>query len=93
MSTRQVATTGITLALGFILGALTWQPSFAQRKAEEAPKGEQQAVRRYQMSATSSSTGSTTVVVCDTATGHCWVHYPSAEGKWLDHGSPVPAKK
>ena len=29
MNTRQAATTTITLALGFILGALTWQPTFA----------------------------------------------------------------
>ncbi len=91
MSTRQVATTGITLALGFILGALAWQPSFAQRKAEEAPKSES-AVGRYQMRATSAS--SSIVAVCDTATGHCWVHYAISEGgKWYDLGSPVQAKK
>ncbi len=93
MSTRQVATTAITLALGFVLGALAWQPSFAQRKAEEPAKVEQQAMGRYQMRATSSSTGSTTVIVCDTATGQCWVHYSSTDRKWIDFGSPVQAKK
>jgi hypothetical protein len=53
MCTRQVATTAITLALGFLLGALTWQPSFAQREPEETPKGEQQTAGRYRMTATS----------------------------------------
>ena len=93
MSTRQVATTTITLVLGFILGALAWQPSFAQRKVEEAPKGEQQTAGRYRMRVTNSQTGATSVIVCDTVTGHCWVHFASAEGKWLDYGSPAQAKK
>ena len=93
MSTRQVATTGVTLALGFILGAWAWQPSFAQRKAEEPAKAESMAARRYQMRATGSTAGSTTVIVCDTTTGHCWVRYPGAEGNWFDQGSPVQAKK
>jgi hypothetical protein len=93
MGTRQVTTTAITLALGFILGALTWQQAFAQRKAEEPAKVESTAAGRYRVMATSSQAGTTTVVVCDTATGQCWVLYPSAEGKWHDHGSPVQAKK
>jgi hypothetical protein len=61
MNTRQVATTAVTLAVGFIFGSLAWQPSFAQRKPEEALKGEQQTVGRYQLRATSSQPGATSV--------------------------------
>ncbi len=89
MNTRQVVTTGITLALGFILGTLAWQPSFAQRKAEEA-KAAPGAVGRYRVVATTQA-GIPTLIVGDTATGQCWMRAPG-QG-WSDYGSPVQAKK
>jgi hypothetical protein len=92
MSTQRVATTGITLALGFILGALTWQPSFAQRKAEEAPKAE--AVGRYQLSAIPRTGGNAaTVFAMDTATGRVWSGEVKPGGDWVEELGPIPAPK
>jgi hypothetical protein len=87
MSTRQVVTTTITLALGFSLGALTWQPSFAQRKAEEAPKTV--TVGRYQLSLAFGQ-GRDRVYAMETATGQVWI---AGDKGWEDVAGPIPARK
>jgi hypothetical protein len=88
MRTRQVVTATITLALGFILGALTWQPSFAQRKAEEAPKVE--SVGRYQFSLVSCQSQRDRLYTMDTATGQVWI---AGDKGWEDVAGPIPARK
>jgi hypothetical protein len=86
MSGRQAATTAATLALGFILGGLTWQPSWAQRKADEVPKAEQKTVGRYQIAVSSSADGRPSVWAMDTATGQIWRH---TGGSWQEHAKPI----
>jgi hypothetical protein len=91
------------LILGLILG----QPSSGQTPAPPAtepspyfrvvnPRGGEPwqvpATKpgRYQVSASYGSPY--LVVVCDTETGQCWVNQ-HLDKKWIDMGSPVPAKK
>jgi hypothetical protein len=86
MSRRQAAKTAATLALGFILGGLTWQPSWAQRKADQVPKAEQKTVGRYQIAVSGSADGRASVWAMDTATGQVWLQ---RSGTWEELARPI----
>ncbi len=80
MSTRQVATAGITLALGFILGAMTWQLTFAVQKAEVAPNA---AAGRYLPFVRNKD-----ILAMDTATGTVWAY---EDNKWWKEADRILA--
>jgi hypothetical protein len=90
MSRRQAATTAATLAIGFLLGALTWQPSWAQRKADQVPIAERKTVGRYQIAVSSSADGRASVWAMDTATGQVWLQKSDS---WQELARPIEVRE
>jgi hypothetical protein len=91
MSTRQTWVLATAAALAaLILGASLGPQSAAQRA--EQPKPEV-AAGRYQ--AVQLAANGDSVLVLDTATGHCWNLYPHEQEnlRWSDVGSPPQPKK
>jgi hypothetical protein len=85
MNLRRSLAIGATLILGVGLGSvLSWQPSFAQPKVEQATVG------RYQVSAFGRDPNNAGIVVIDTATGHSWKTI--GQNVWEDMGSPPPPR-
>jgi hypothetical protein len=84
---RQLTMVGSILLGCLIVGLLFGRVTVSQ---VAPPPGQQ--VGRYQMSVgvDSGPGGGRTVVVCDTATGQCWVDASGGRGKtsWRDLGSP-----
>jgi hypothetical protein len=85
MNARPSLTIGAALVLGcVILGLFLGQPS-----AGQAPAVPAKAEGRYQMLLV----GKEDIIVCDTATGKCWIRPIPGHGQgWFDLGTPVKKK-
>jgi hypothetical protein len=83
MKLRQSLAVGVPLILGMGLSSvLSWQPSFAQQKAEQATVG------RYQVAAFGRDQNNGAMIVIDTATEHCWKKLGLQGAQWEDMGVP-----
>ena len=50
-------------------------------------------VNRYRATLVDAAGGQTKVLVCDTATGQCWIHHSGRTEKWHDLASPAAAEQ
>jgi hypothetical protein len=93
MTSRQSWVIGASIIAGcLILGAFLGRPSAAEEKTVVAGSAAAPVVGRYQI--VQSNPQNRSVVVLDTATGHCWSINDNYEPKdWHDLGSPVKDKK
>ena len=86
MKNRVPLVVGAAIGLGgVLLGLVTGRPSVGQ-----APAPPPKAVGRFQTVAGGSLP---TVVIMDTATGHCWARPAIGGTSWLDMGTPVPSDR
>jgi hypothetical protein len=82
----------LSLLVGFILASGLNRTSSGQ-PADSRPWPDGAAVGRYQLTAPIQGEFSDSLILTDTATGHCWVHNRNdKEDHWSDLGTPAKQK-
>jgi hypothetical protein len=82
----------VTVIASILVGGLIARFAFSQGPADKAVPANPSLPGRYQMALEDASAAHTKVVVCDTATGQCWIWQTTYGGRWSDLGSPLTSK-